>query len=107
MDCSLKKGELLMRGEANNEDYLSNSDVEFEDDEFGNVDHEMEQYEMRSEIVIQVVKPGNVMALFSPPNALELFHLCKILESGIATEDLYDKYEHIVKKGTPYFCLLL
>ena len=107
MDCSLEKGKLLMGGEADDEDYSSNSDVEFEDDEFGNVDHEMEQYEMRSESVIQVVKPGSVVALFSPPNALELFYLCKILESGIATEDLYDKYEHIIKKGTPYLSVTM
>ena len=74
-------------------------------DEFGDVNDErelMEQYELRSESVTEVVKAGNVMALFSPSNALELFYLCKVINSGTATEDMYDKFEHYIPKGFSY-----
>ena len=48
---------------------------------------------------------GNVIALFSPLNALELFYLCKVEFSGTATEDLHDGQHHIIKEGSPYLSI--
>ena len=32
----------------------------------------------------------------------ELFYLCKVLDFGVALDDLCDKYNHIVPKGASY-----
>ena len=63
------------------------SDVEYEQEqeEFGDdVEDDLERYEMRSSTVIEVIQKNSVIGLFSPPNSLELFYLCKVLEFGIA-----------------------
>ena len=52
--------------------------------------------------MVQIVQPGNVIASFSPPNALELFYLCKVIESGIAKQDIYDTQNHVIKEGCSY-----
>ena len=52
--------------------------------------------------MVQIVQPGNVIASFSPPNALELFYLRKVIESGIAKQDIYDTQNHVIKEGSPY-----
>ena len=75
-------------------DYSTDSDMEYE---FGDVDDERElkeMYKLRSESVTEVVKAGNVVALFSPSFALELFYLCIVIKSGTDTEDMHDKFEH-------------
>ena len=104
MECCIEKGKLVMTGD-DSDDYSTNSEAEYEYDEFENADNETELYELRSETVVPVVKPGNVIALFSPPNALELFYLCKVEFSGIATEDLHDGQHHIIKEGSPYLSI--
>ena len=105
LDCSIERGNMVVGATSiDHEDDESDSDVEYEDeDAFGeSISEEMEMFELRSESVVQAVKPGNVAALFSPPNSLELFYLCKVIESGVAIEDLCDIYNHYVSKGTPY-----
>ena len=52
--------------------------------------------------MVQVAQPGNDIALFSPPNALELFYLCKVIESGIAEQDIHDTQNHVIKEGCSY-----
>ena len=57
--------------------------------------------------------PGNIAALFAPEKTiLELFYLVKIIEIGVAAEDIKlndksyrykDKESHIITKGSPYF----
>ena len=42
-----------------------------------------------------------IIALYSPPRSLELFYLCKVLEKGVAIEDIVDNnnYDNIIPKG--------
>ena len=43
-----------------------------------------------------------MIALFSPENAIELFYLCKVIDYGVATDELSDTNNHHIAKGTPY-----
>ena len=51
---------------------------------------------------ISAIVKGNIIALYSPPNSMELFYLCKVLDFGIANENLIDKYNHVILKGNKY-----
>ena len=102
IDCS-EKGKVIL-GDKDDDDYDTDSDVEFEDeDAFGDdVEADMEKFELRSENVLQLVKNGSVIALFSPPNALEIFYLCQVIESGVAKQHLSDSNNHHIEEGSPY-----
>ena len=102
LDCSFEKGHTVVTSESHLSDDESDSDVEYEDDEFVPADDENELYELRSENVQLVVKRGSIVALFSPLNALELFYLCRVIKSSVADEDLCDRFEHVVEKGQAY-----
>ena len=79
------------------------SDAEDECDDFNDeIDDEMEQYELRSESVMEIIQNGSIIALFSPSNALELFYLCKVVDFGRASEDMMDRNKHVVLTGQPY-----
>ena len=41
-------------------------------------------------------------ALYSASNSLELFYLCKVLDPGIADENMVDDYNHLILKGSKY-----
>ena len=86
----------------NNSDGSSNDDSD--DDYSGNQDlcEADEKYELRSNNVLDIVCKDSVIALFSPPNAFELFYLCKVLDFAIAQEPLVDKYNHMIELGCPY-----
>ena len=78
------------------------SDVEYEQEqeEFGDdVEDDLERYEMRSSTGIEAIQKKTVIGLFSPPNSLELFYLCKVVEFGIAEQDLNDSYNYYIAKG--------
>ena len=106
LDCSSEKGKLVMVGDGT-DDYSTDSEAEYEFDEFEDlVDDETELYELRGDTVVEVVKPGNIIALFSPANALELFYLSKVIDSGIAEEDLHDSQNHFIKKGSAYLSVV-
>ena len=46
-----------------------------------------------------MAEPGNIVALFSPTEALELCYSNKVIESCFATEDVFN---HVIEKGTAY-----
>ena len=88
--------------------------MEFQEDVFEEIDKETELHEMRSMDIVQMAEPGNVLALFSPPNALELIYSrgskrrtnslafeliysSKVIESCITTEDVFN---HFIDKAT-------
>ena len=104
LDCCVEKGRLVILGdETKEDDYSTDSEAEYEYNESQDiVDDEKELYELQSDVVVQVAQPGNDIALFSPPNALELFYLCKIIESGIAEQDIHDTQNHVIKEGCSY-----
>ena len=79
----MEKGKVVLTAETE-DNYSTGSEAEYEYDESQDlINDENELYELRADTVIQVVQPGNVIALFSPPNALELFYLCIVKESGV------------------------
>ena len=46
-------------------------------DAFGNsIDENIEKYKLQSDSVLEVLTDGDVIALFSASNSLELFYLC-------------------------------
>ena len=52
--------------------------MEMEIDAFGDsADENMEKYELRNDSVLEVLSKGDVIALSSASNPLELFYLCK------------------------------
>lgn len=65
-------------------------------------DDDMEGYEMRANSVIEIIKKDNISALFSPPESLELFYLCTVIEVGVAIERIVDKHNHSIKSGWHY-----
>ena len=52
-------------------------------------------------MIIGVIQKSNVTALYSSPNSLELFFLCKVISFGVAPEWMVDKY-NIIEKGSNY-----
>ena len=73
----------MVGNKTKEDDYSADSEVEYDYDESQDiVDDETELYEIQSDAVVQVVLPGNVIPLFSPPSALELFYLSKVIRAG-------------------------
>ena len=74
--CAIEDGSVLFKNWAD-DDY-----VEFQEDVFEEIDKETELHEMRSMDIVQMAEPGNVLALFSPPNALELIYSREAASEG-------------------------
>ena len=102
-ECSIEKGKLIKGNFVDEDSDSADSDVEYEDEFHEELGEDFEAYELRSENILQLVVPGDIAALFSPMNSLELFYLCKILEVSVAEEDIHDKYHHCIPKGSSYF----
>ena len=86
----MKKEQYIYSNDEDDDDYETDSDVEFEcEDEFGDeVCNDMEKFELRSESILQIIQQGSVIALYSPANSLELFYLCKVIECGVASDNV-------------------
>ena len=52
--------------------------------------------------MIGIVQKNSVKALYSPPNSFEIFYLCYVLDIGVAKEQLFDKYNHVIEPGYSY-----
>ena len=60
-------------------------------------------YELRADKMINIVQKNSVIALYLPPNYIEVFYLCYVLDIvGVAKEQLVDKYDHVIE---PQCCL--
>ena len=100
-ECLVKKGLYMIE----NSDVDSNEDLDESQDFIEVEDIENEQnelYEMRSDSVFDVIKKDGVIVLYSPPNSLELFYLCKVKGFGIAQENLIDSLNDINFKGSKF-----
>ena len=68
------------------QDFVESQDfIEGEDSE----NEQNELCEKRSDSVFDVIKKDGVIALYSPPNSLELFYLCKAKEFGQLIKSYY------------------
>ena len=67
-------------GDESSSDESSND--EFEKDDLSEDGDDTEQYEVRGDNGFGAIEKGNVIALYSDANAMELFYLCKVLDFG-------------------------
>ena len=61
---------------------------------------DVEQYEMRSASIFEIVETGNIVAFFAPPESFEMFYLCKVI--AVAKKEMIDDYHHTIQKGSVY-----
>ena len=100
-ECLVEKGLYLTENsDVDSDEDLGESQDFIEGEDFENEQNEL--YEMRSDSVFGVIKKDGVIALYSPPNSLELFYLCKVKEFRIAQENLIDSLNHIIPKGSKF-----
>ena len=71
----------------------STTESEFENDYDGDdSESDVEAYEIRSESVSSVLTKNTTIALYSSSNSLELFYLCKVIDFGVAIENMVDDH---------------
>ena len=95
-ECLEEKGKLIFHK------YNESSDSDSEDDGCEpeeSDDTESELFELRSENIFSIISKGSVIALYT---SFELFYLCKVVDCGIASENLIDQNEHVVPVGARY-----
>ena len=63
---------------------------------------EYEENEIPNELFFSHIKKGLYIALYSPPQASELFYLCKVLSCETATTSISDANNHTVLQGMKY-----
>ena len=85
--------------EARDDDSTKESEFEndYDDDD---PESDAEAYELRSESVKSGLTKNTTMALYSPSNSLELFYLCKVIDFGVAIENMVNGYNHIISQGS-------
>ena len=86
---------------ASDDDSTTESEFEnnYDDD---NAESDAEAYELRSESVNSILTKNTTIALYSSSNSLELFYLCKVIDFGVAIENMVDEYNHIIPQGSRY-----
>ena len=103
IECNDEKGVIIFPRKSN-QDKLSSSSSDNEDsdrdDEVKEID--VEQYEMRSASISEIVETGNIVALFAPPALFEMFYLCKVISNEVAEKEIIDDYHHTIQKGSVY-----
>ena len=97
--CLIEKDRLVLVTDASDDD---SSSEDFENDFDVDEESDTEMYELRAETVNDVLTEDTCIALYSSSNALELFFLCKVLDFGVANEDLFDSYNHVITKVCKY-----
>ena len=89
--CSFKAGKAYFTECSDDEFSELNSDEEIENDDLCCENENVtEKNEVRADCVVDVVQPCSYVALYSPPESFELFYLCYVIESGIASESMCD-----------------
>ena len=79
---------------------IKKGDVNSEDDKIDG--SEYEENEIPKESLFSCIKKGACVALYSPPQASELFCLCKVLSCETATASISDANDHTVLQGMKY-----
>ena len=79
---------------------IKKGDVNSEDDKIDG--SEYEENEIPKESFFSCIKKGACVALYSPPQASELFCLCKVLSCETATASISDANDHTVLQGMKY-----
>ena len=74
----------------------STTESEFENYYDDDTEYDSETYELRSESVNSVLTKKTTIALYSSSNSLDLLYLCKVIDFGVAIENMVDEYNHII-----------
>lgn len=103
--CNIEKGVTIENDNTAEDD--TDSEIEYEEDDLGeDIEDDMELYELRSEAVLQITQPGNVVALFAPvKTVLQLFYLCRVIKIDKATaEDMSTTFKGhpAIEEGSQY-----
>ena len=94
--CLTEKGKTVQQvTEASDGDSTTESEFEnyYDDDD---TEYDAEAYELRSESVNSVLTKKTTIALYSSSNSLYLLYLCKVIDFGVAIENMVDEYNHII-----------
>ena len=85
--------------EASDDESTTESEFEnnYDDDD---AESDAESYKLRSESVNSVLTKNATIALYSSSNSLELFYLCKVIDFGVAIENMVNGYNHIISQGS-------
>ena len=87
----MKKGKIVqIIDEASDHDDNDSSESEFENDLENGDESDTEAYKVRAKTINSIFSRNTTTALYSASNSLELFYLCKVLDFGIADQNLVD-----------------
>ena len=99
IECNNEKGVIIYLTKNNqNESSSSSSDSEHSDRDGEKEEIDVEQYEMKSASISEIVETGNIVALFTPRGSFEMF--CKVISIEVAEKEIIDDYHHTIQKGS-------
>ena len=101
VSCGNGRG-IMIAGDFVDEEDMESDDSEPDEDECDDVEDHLEEYELRSDSILAIIRIGNIIALFSPPSSFELFYLCKVVNFGVAQIELKDEYDHVILDGQSF-----
>ena len=80
-------------------------DISSKVEELDPADHDcyIDELEPNEIALKDAIQSDSFIALRSPANSLELFYLFYVLESTVATEEIWDDYGHWVPQGQQFF----
>ena len=96
--------DVIVYPRKSNQDESSSSSSDSEDSDRDDEVEEInvEQYEMISASISEIVETGNIVALFAPPESVEMFYLCKVISIEVAEKEIIDDYYYTIQKGSVY-----
>ena len=101
--CLIEKGKILqIVDKARDHDDDNSSESEFKNDLKSGDESDTEAHELKAESVNSVSSRNTTIALYSASSSLKLFYLCKVLDFGIADENMVDDYNHLIPKRSKY-----
>ena len=87
--CEFEPGRIIKKGDVNSEDDKIDGS-------------EYEENEILTESFFSHIEKGLYIALYSPPQASELFYLCKVLSCETTITSISDANDHTVLQGMKY-----
>ena len=98
INCMSEKGRVVFSS-VNSEGDSDEEDDEIEEESASNEDDENE---ICGESVMECLTKDSAIALYSHSSAFELFYVCKVVDFGIAKQELRDSSDHFIEEGQNY-----
>ena len=67
-----------------------------------NSDDDDEDDNIHGEMICELIKPGQIIALHTPPEDKHSFYLVSVNEVKTAENDLFDAFQHFALRGEKY-----